>query len=201
MGACEPTPSDRPGLLATDPAPVLASVKVVRPAGRSTLTPAAAGGYSSHEKPAPDHPGRLGPPALLTGPDPMGAVRCSACDRLGPGYVPRLCPGSRDPCRPGRSWTDRGGRPAASSPRHVPAGPRVAVGTCAAWKVEWSAARPPRGRRRQRQVVGMMAGLAARGAPERSTPNAARPQHKARVTTITRRYSTWKRATRSLAPC
>jgi hypothetical protein len=32
----------------------------------------------------------------------------------------------------------------------------------------------------------MMAGLAARGAPERSTPNAARPQHKARVATITR---------------
>jgi hypothetical protein len=47
----------------------------------------------------------------------------------------------------------------------------------------------------------MMAGLAGRGAPERSTPNAARPQHKARVATITRRYSTWKRATPSLAPC
>jgi transposase len=33
MGACEPTPRRRAGLLATDPAPVLAGVKVVRPSG------------------------------------------------------------------------------------------------------------------------------------------------------------------------
>ena len=38
-------------------------------------------------------------------------------------------------------------------------------------------------------AVGMMAGPAARGASERSTPNAARPQHNARVATITRGYS------------
>jgi hypothetical protein len=50
-------------------------------------------------------------------------------------------------------------------------------------------------------AVGMMAGLAARGAPERSTPNVTRPQPKAWVATITRGDSTWMRATPSLAAC
>ena len=57
-----------------DPAPVLAGVKVVRPPGRSTLTPTRAGGHSHHEKPAKQPPNRgrirLYP---LTGPDLMGA--------------------------------------------------------------------------------------------------------------------------------
>jgi hypothetical protein len=76
MGACEPTPRRRPGLLAHDPAPVLAGVKVVRPAGRSTLTPPAADGPSQHQKPATKRPppGSSGPPAPLTRPDPMGAA-------------------------------------------------------------------------------------------------------------------------------
>ena len=40
-----------------------------------------------------------------------------------------------------------------------------------------------------------------RGPPRALDPERERPQHKARVATITRRCSTWKRATPSLAPC
>jgi hypothetical protein len=47
----------------------------------------------------------------------------------------------------------------------------------------------------------MMAGLAARGAHPSADPERSATQHNARVATITRRYSTWKRATPSLAPC
>ena len=90
-----------------------------------------------------------------------------------------------------------------ASPRATPSGRRA--GARRARRPDGRAAPPRAGRgqpcRQRRQVVGMMAGLAGRGAPERSTPNPARPQHKARLATITRRYRTWKRATHSLAPC
>src|SRR6266511_1909815 len=60
-----------------DPAPVLAGVTVVRPVGRSTLTPAAAGGTSQQREAsqhqAPLHQG-LNLYAPLTRPDLMGAV-------------------------------------------------------------------------------------------------------------------------------
>jgi Transposase IS116/IS110/IS902 family len=53
MGACEPTPTEVVRVFSPpNPAPVLAGVKVVRPPGRSTLTPTVAGGPSHHEKPA-----------------------------------------------------------------------------------------------------------------------------------------------------
>ncbi len=62
-----------------DPAPVLAGVKVVRPVGRSTLTPAAAG-VDSQQREGTDIPpliqGVVLPRSLLhplTRPDPMGA--------------------------------------------------------------------------------------------------------------------------------
>jgi hypothetical protein len=104
--------------------------------------------------------------------------------------------------RPRRPGTGYAGQPNAAPYQSSGASATVLPGPAArrtaesaAWKVEWSAVRPPRGRRRRRQVVGMMTGLAARGAPERSTPaqSQGRDDHQ--------RDSTWKRATRSLAPC
>jgi hypothetical protein len=188
-----------------DPAPVLTSVKVVRPAGRSTLTPAAAGGPSQHEKPAtePPHNWGSGPPAPLTRPDPMGAVRCSACDRLGPGSHAPAVPGSRDPCRPGRSWTDRGGRPAAGRDESA-ARARRAEGSgrdlrCLEGRVERRQTAP---RTQATAPGGWHDGRAGRTSRTRAldlersaTPaqSQGRDDHQ--------RDSTWKRATRSLAPC
>jgi hypothetical protein len=82
MGACESSPRRRPGLLVHDPVPVLAGVKVLPPPGRSTLTPAAAGGPSRYGKPAKPRL-RAGRALLrlLTEPDPMGARRTPASTR------------------------------------------------------------------------------------------------------------------------
>jgi hypothetical protein len=78
MGACEPTPQIVRAFSSPDPAPVLASFKVVRPAGRSTLTPAAAGRHRQREKQAPTtahtNSGAQTLLRLLTRPDPMGAA-------------------------------------------------------------------------------------------------------------------------------
>jgi hypothetical protein len=99
MGACEPTPTEVVRVSSPpDPAPVLAGVKVVRPAGRSTLTrlwPADPAITRSQQAPQPG-PDPLAP---LTGPDLMGAetmIAMSDARQMGrvtgqdllPGYQP-----------------------------------------------------------------------------------------------------------------
>jgi hypothetical protein len=176
-----PSASSRRRLTAATRSDHHRSLRSIPPVGHPPAAGLAAGGVLGLEVLAADAAGDR-PGRVLPGPDPERPWRLAAAGGLEPlaGLPGRLSPVAVLPLALAvRLSPSRWGQSATS--------PAIA----------------PRGQpcRQRRQVVGMMAGLAARGAPERSTPNAARPQHKARVATITRRYSTWKRATRSLAPC